>query len=66
VTIVHREQSFRSNANHDRKAKANQRLNLCLNSQITEILGEQKRYGCKDKNLETNAESENADQWCFC
>jgi len=58
VTIVHRRGEFRASQIMQDKAKANPKIKFALNSQITEILGDQKVSGVKLKNLETNAETE--------
>jgi len=58
VTIVHRRAEFRASQIMQDKAKANPKIKFALNSQITEILGDQNVTGVKIKNLENNTESE--------
>jgi len=58
VTIVHRRNEFRASEIMIAKAQENPKIKFILNSQITEILGDQKVTGVKLKNNETGEESE--------
>ena len=58
VMIVHRRDEFRASQIMIDKAKANPKIKFVLNSQITEILGDQKVTGVKIRNLKTNEEKE--------
>lgn len=58
VTIIHRRGELRASKIMQEKAKANPKIKFLLNTQITEIVGDQKVSGVKMKNLETNEESE--------
>lgn len=58
VTIVHRRNEFRASQIMLDKAKANPKIKFVLNSQITEILGENKVTSVKIKNNETGEEKE--------
>ncbi|HZE87207.1 MAG TPA: thioredoxin-disulfide reductase [Methylomirabilota bacterium] len=54
VTIVHRRGEFRASQIMQDKAKANPKIKFLLNSQITEILGEDHVTGVKMKDNKTN------------
>lgn len=58
VTIVHRRGEFRASQIMQEKAKANPKIKLLLNSQITEIVGDQRVTGVKLIDKQTNKESE--------
>jgi thioredoxin reductase (NADPH) len=58
VTIVHRRSEFRASQIMIDKAKANPKIKFVLNSQIAEIVGDQKVTAVKIKNLETKEEKE--------
>lgn len=58
VTIVHRRNELRASQIMQDKAKANSKIKFILNSQITQILGENNVSGVKLKNNETGQEIE--------
>ena len=58
VTIVHRRDEFKASQAMIDKAKANPKITFLLNSQITEIVGENVVSGVKLKNTVTGEESE--------
>lgn len=58
VTIVHRRNELRASQIMQDKAKSNPKIKFILNSQITQILGEQTVSGVKLKNNETGQETE--------
>jgi thioredoxin reductase (NADPH) len=58
VTIVHRREELRASEIMQRKVKENPKIKLMLNSEIIEILGEEKVTGVKIKSTKTNQISE--------
>lgn len=58
VTVIHRRNEFRASQIMQDKAKANSKIKFLLDSQITEILGDQKVTGVKIKNNKTGEEKE--------
>jgi thioredoxin reductase (NADPH) len=58
VTIVHRREELRASEIMQKKVKENSKIKLLLNSEIIEILGEEKVTGVRIKNTKTNQISE--------
>ncbi len=58
VTIIHRRDSFRASEIMQKRVKEHPKIKLMFNSEITEILGENKVEGAKIKNNQTNEVSE--------
>ena len=65
VTIIHRREEFKASQIMIDKAKANPKIKFVLNSQITEIVGDNVVTSVKLKNLVTNEESEMATSGVF-
>lgn len=65
VTIVHRRDELRASKIMIEKAKANPKIKFILNSQITEIVGDQNVTGVKIKDNATGKESELATNGVF-
>lgn len=58
VTIVHRREDFRASDIMQKRAKQNPKIKFLLNSEVIEILGQDKVMGVKIKNTKTNKISE--------
>ncbi len=58
VTLVHRKDSFKASEIMQKRVKENPKIKIILNSEVTEILGEQNVTGVKIKNNKTNQVSE--------
>lgn len=58
VTLVHRRSEFRASPIMVEKAKANEKIKFVLNSQITEIFGDNRVEGVKLKDTNTGEEKE--------
>ena len=58
VTIVHRKDTFRASEIMQKRAKENPKIKINFNSEVMEILGEDKVTGVKIKNNQTNQVSE--------
>jgi thioredoxin reductase (NADPH) len=58
VTLMHRRDSFRASEIMQKRVKANPKIKILFNTEITEILGEMKVEKVKIKNTQTNAVSE--------
>ena len=58
VTMVHRRDSFKASEIMQKRAKENPKIKIMLNSELTEILGEQKVEKVKIKNNTTGEISE--------
>ncbi|MEK7279969.1 MAG: FAD-dependent oxidoreductase, partial [Nitrospirota bacterium] len=54
VTVIHRRDQFRASAIMQKRAKENPKIKIIFNSEIVEILGENKVEKVKIKNNETN------------
>ena len=54
VTLVHRRDEFRASKIMQDRARSNPKMKFILNSEVTEILGENKVTGVKIKNNKTN------------
>lgn len=60
VTLIHRRDSFRASEIMQKKVLANPKVKVVWNSEITEVLGDQKVTGVKIKNSQTGEISEMA------
>lgn len=58
ITLVHRKDSFRASEIMQNRVKENPKIKLVLNTEVKEILGDQKVTGVKIFNNKTNKESE--------
>lgn len=65
VTLVHRKDSFRASEIMQKRVKENPKIKVVLNTEIKEILGDQKVTGVKFFNNKTNKESEIATDGVF-
>jgi thioredoxin reductase (NADPH) len=58
VTIVHRRDTFRASAAMQKKVLSNPKIKVLWNSEVVEVVGEEKVQGVKIKNNKTNEISE--------
>jgi len=58
VTLVHRREEFKASHIMLEKAKSNPKIKFIVNSQVAEVVGDQKVTGVKLKNTKTGEESE--------
>ena len=58
VTLIHRKDAFKASEIMQKRVKENPKVKIILNSEVTEILGEQNVTGVKIKNNKTNKVSE--------
>lgn len=58
VTVVHRRDQFRASAIMQKKVLSNPKVKVVWNSEIVDVLGEEKVTGVKIKNNQTNQESQ--------
>lgn len=65
VTIVYRGETLRASQIMQERAKKNEKIKFLFNSEVVEILGEEKVTGVKIKNNKTNEVSEMAVQGVF-
>lgn len=56
VTVIHRNDSLAASAFMQEKAKSNPKISFVMNSEITEVMGDQAVTGIKVKNKQTAAE----------
>ncbi len=56
VTVIHRRDKLRATRILQERAMANRKIEFCLNSTVTEIVGTNKVEGVKIKNVSTSAE----------
>lgn len=58
VTIIHRRDEFRASAAMQARVKSDPKIKIIWDTQVTEMLGDQKLEKLKLKNLKTNVDSE--------
>lgn len=56
VTLVHRRDRLRATKIIQERARLNKKIELCLNSVVSEVIGDKKVEGIKVKNISTNEE----------
>lgn len=65
VKVIHRRDCLRASEFMQRKAKENKKIEFIWNSEVIDVLGDQKVSGVKIKNTKTNEESEIACEGMF-